>query len=48
MDSLPLAMTPSRWARRAMVLSWVTRINVRPRSRQRVSGGAMISSRVVS
>src|SRR6185437_15931587 len=45
-DRRPLAITPIRWARRAMALSWVTRISVSPRSRHSVSSRVMISSLV--
>ena len=44
--SFPFRMIPTRWARRATELSWVTRISVRPRSRQRLSRSPMISSLV--
>src|SRR5215472_9679704 len=46
--SWPLVMTPTRCARCAMALSWVTRTSVRPRSRQSFSSKLMISSRVSS
>ena len=44
----PFFITPIRWARRAMLLSWVTRTMVRPRSRHMVSSRPMISSLVSS
>lgn len=44
--SLPLLITPIRWARWAIAESCVTRIRVRPRSRQSFSIRSMISSRV--
>ena len=46
--SWPLRIVPSRWARRAMLLSWVTMIIVSPLSCQSFSSSPMISSLVSS